>query len=108
MLLRVRGGSEKVCCLLFFCLFLMVVKQQGSHKTFEGFSLAQLISKPSKNIVLATLQSKDIASLCNPLVCLQTLCPWTWWNVGAICSDNSFSSNSSTRPKTLRWPRSRL
>jgi hypothetical protein len=41
----------------------MVVKQQGSHKTFEGFSLAQLISEPSKNIVLATLQSKDIASL---------------------------------------------
>ena len=63
LLLRVRGGSEKVCCLLFFCLFLMVVKQQGSHKTFEGFSLAQLISKPSEKIVLTTLQSKDIASL---------------------------------------------
>jgi len=60
LLLRVRGGSEKVCCLLFFCLFLMVVKQQGSHKTFEGFSLAQLISKPSKKIVLATLQSRTL------------------------------------------------
>jgi ubiquitin len=106
LLLRVRGGSEKVCCLLFFCLFLMVVKQQGSHKTFEGFPSSFL--SQAKRLCSPRFSPRTLPVFCNPLVCLQTPCPWTWWNVGAICSDNTFSSNSSMRPKTLRWPRSRL